>query len=129
MIGLKSREMKTGNVSFLSRICAKADRFFDAVYEKYKFAASHVNRHTFIGIVQLGAFHILSLGRSAYLFLYRLAHKNPHAKMVIDMVRGRGTMFIENEYGEMRSNAASFFLKRISEDKIISQTATGHARR
>lgn len=129
MLALKSKEIKTGNQSFLSRLCTKADRFFDIAYAKYKFAASHVNRHTLIGVVQLGAFHILSMGRSAYLFLYRLAHRNPHAKMVIDMVRGRGTMFIENEYGEMRSNAASFFLKRISEDKIIGQTVTGQARR
>lgn len=121
MLTLKAMEVRSGKPSILARISDRIDHILHFIYDKAKAAVLHVNRHTFIGLMQITAFHILSALRSSYIWLYKLAHKNPHAKMVIDMVRGRGE---RGQIGEnLKPGAASFFLKRISEDKIVTPSA------
>lgn len=105
MIFLKSREVKTGRPSVMSRFGRGSDHIFSAVFGGAKKFWSYLNRRTFIALAQWIAFHVLYHIRKVYVEIKHRALLNPHSKKVIDMVRGRG---------EVRDHGASFYLRRIS---------------
>lgn len=108
MIVLKAFELRSGKKSLLSRIGEGTDHIVHAVYDNVKFCVNHINVHNLIVLMQWIAVHVLSSLRSMYIWLYHLAHRHPHSKKVIDMVRGKG---------EVDSNGgSSFYLKQISRE-------------
>ncbi len=107
MVALKHREAATGHPTIISRMFAKSDNFFTSVFHSIKEGLSYINRHTFISLAQWVAYHILRHVRMWYIEIRHHAHRNPHTKKVVDMVRGKG---------EVKKHGASIYLKRISND-------------
>ena len=108
MILLKRREFSTGKKSIISRIGTGSDRLFNQIFMTVKQGVSYVNRKSFIVITQWVAFHILLRTRKVYVEIKHQALLNPHAKKVIDAVRGRG---------QIQNHGASFYLRRISSNE------------
>ena len=104
----KRHEIKTGKTLALSRIGEKTDQVFHRALTRVRDGISYFNKHTFIAMAQWIAYHILIRVRNWYIQLQLRAHKNPHMKKVIDMVRGRG---------EVNKQGVSFYLRRISSNK------------
>jgi hypothetical protein len=107
MVVLKYREEKTGHPTIISRMFAWSDSFFSKAFSLIREAISYINKHTFISLAQWVAYHILRHIRMWYIEVRSHAHRNPHTKKVVDMVRGRG---------EIKKHGASIYLKRISND-------------
>ena len=113
MIELKYLEIKKGRKLFLSRLGESTDHIVHAAYDHVRIFLSHFNRRTCIEAAQYIAVHVLSWLRSIYIRLYHLAHRNPHSKKVIDMVRGRG---------EANSNGgSSFYIKQMVQEHEASR--------
>jgi hypothetical protein len=108
MLLLKRKEIHSGNQSVISRIGSGADHFFHRIFSNIHRFISYINKHTFIALAQWIAFHVLLRIRKLYVEVKHRAITNPHGKRMIDAVRGRG---------EVRSHGASFYLRRISQDK------------
>jgi hypothetical protein len=109
MLLLKRHEVKTGKESIVSRIGSGTDHVFQAMFSSVSKGFSYINRHTFIALAHLIAFHILKNVRKVYIELKHRFISNPQGKKLIDAVRGRG---------EVTDHGASFYLRRISpEDK------------
>ncbi len=108
MIVSKHIEIKSGNKSVLSRLGAGADHAVQGVYSKVAFVFSHLNKNTFVHVLQWIAFHALSVLRSVYIDIREKAHRHPHSKKVIEMVTGKGEV--------KHTGGASFFLKKIAEE-------------
>ena len=113
MLVLKNRELSMGKQSVIARLGERTDSTFQATWIKVRYYFAHVNATNAIGSVQWLAFHFLTLLKKMYIKLHEFAYGNPHSKKVIDMVKGRG---VEHTRG-----AASFFLKKISEEKIVGK--------
>lgn len=113
MLVLKNRELSLGKQSFVARLGSRTDSTVHDVWGKFRYYMAHVNATNAIGSVQWVAFHFLSFLKKMYIKIHEMAYGNPHSKKVIDMVKGRG---VEHTRG-----AASFFLKKISEDKIVGR--------
>ncbi len=107
MITLKGREVRTGHPSLTSRMFAWSDHFFSAIFSSVREGISYINKHTFIGLAQWIAYHILRHIRTWYIEIKHRSLENPHSRKVIDAVRGRG---------EVRKHGASIYLKRISNE-------------
>ncbi|MFA6459055.1 MAG: hypothetical protein WCV79_01490 [Candidatus Paceibacterota bacterium] len=107
MVLLKQRELSTGNKSIISKIGAKSDDVFNAIFYAARKALSYMNRRTAITLVQWVAYHALLRIRRVYVEIKHRALMNPHSKKVIDAVRGRG---------QVQTHGASFYLRRISSD-------------
>ena len=114
MLWTKSRELSTGRQSLVSRLGDETDHIFHKMHDDIRTAVSYFNKHTFIAFLQWVAAHILSWFRTLYIKLFHLAHRHPHSKKVIDMVRGKGEV--------SGQGGASFFLKKISDDSDASGT-------
>ncbi len=108
MILLKRREVYSGHQSIVSKIGSGSDHFFHGIFSKMHQFISYINKHTFIALAQWVAFHVLLRIRKVYVEIKHHLLNNPHGKRMIDAVRGRG---------EVRSHGASFYLRRISQDK------------
>jgi len=104
----KWMELKSGKKTLLARLGTRTDGFFRTQYIKVRKFIHYMNRQTFIALTQWVAMHILSSLRNAYIWAYRLAHRHPHSKKVIDMVRGKGEV--------QKGTPASFYLKQIREE-------------
>lgn len=102
---LKSREVKTGRTTLLSRLGRGTDHIFHNIFSTAGRVISYVNRHTFIVIGQLVAFHILLRIRGVYVEIKHRTLANPHGRKILDAVRGRG---------EVKKHGASLYLRRIS---------------
>ncbi len=109
MIFLKYREIKKERKSWLARLVLRFDPFFSTVYGRVRLFISYFNRKSAAALVQLIAYHVLSVARSIYLWIRAKAHAHPPSKKVIDMVRGRTDTSL--------NNGASFYLKKISQEK------------
>lgn len=105
MVLFKRREINTGKQSIVSRIGAGTDHFFLVIFKTLKKWISFVNRHTFIVIAQIIAYHILLRIRNVYVAIKHRTLENPHGKKLIDAVRGKG---------EISDHGASFYLRRIA---------------
>ncbi len=105
MVLLKRREFATGRKSIVSRIGTGSDYLFNLIFMTVKRWTSYVNRKTFIVLTQWLAFHVLVRIRRVYVELKHRALMNPHARKVLDAVRGRGPI---------QTSGASFYLRRIS---------------
>jgi hypothetical protein len=114
MLWSKQVEMRTGRQSLVSRLGDDADHVLHRINDDARSVVSYFNKHTFIAFLQWIAAHILSWFRNLYIKLYHMAHRHPHSKKVIDMVRGQGEV---NQNG-----GASFFLKKISDDSDAGST-------
>ena len=108
MLLLKRRELATGHQGLISRFGRGTDHFFSAFFGAIRNGASYINRHTFIALAQWLAFHVLVHIRRVYVEIKHRALMNIHSKKVVDMVRGKG---------ELKRHGASFYLKRLSDDK------------
>jgi hypothetical protein len=108
MLVLKAVEMRTGKQSVVAKMSAGVDPHVQAVHDTTKDVIRKFNRHTLVASIQWLAVHILSWLRGVYIKLYHLAHRYPHSKKVIDMVRGKGEV--------NRNNGSSFFLKQIDQE-------------
>lgn len=114
MLVLKARELKSGHKNFLSRAGESTDQHVHAAYDATRHFLSYFNRHTAIALAQWVAAHVLSYLRRAYIWGYHLAHRHPHSKKVIDMVRGKG------EVDPNGNGTSSAFLNHISKNAPIS---------
>lgn len=119
MLILKRLEIKSGKKSLFSRMGERTDHIFRAGYAHVRRTIRYVNRQTFIALMQWIAMHVLSSLRNAYIWAYRLAHRHPHSKKVIDMVRGKGEV--------QKGTAASFYLKQIREETTEWVDNAAHA--
>ena len=108
MILLKRREVYSGHQSIVSKIGSGSDHFFHAIFSRIHRFISYINKHTFIALAQWVIFHVLLRMRKVYVEIKHHAVNNPHGKKMIDAVRGRG---------EVKNHGASFYLRRISQDK------------
>lgn len=108
MILLKIGEVRGGKKSLLSRAGDNTDQHVHAAYDKVKYAFRYLNKRSGIALVQWVAFHFLSWMHEIYKWAYDVAHRHPHSKRVIDMVRGRGEVD--------KNGGSSFYLKQISAD-------------
>lgn len=114
MLWTKRVELATGRESLVSRLGNDVDHVFHRLETDARTVVSYFNKHTFIAFLQWIAAGILSWFRNLYIKLFHLAHRHPHSKKVIDMVRGKG---------EVTANGgASFFLKKISDDSDAGST-------
>ncbi len=104
MIALKSREVRTGRASLVSRMGRGTDHIFSAISSSLRRGISFINKHTFIALMHWIAYHILVRIRGIYVEIKHRALTNPHGRRIIDMVRGRG---------EVRNHGASFYLRKI----------------
>jgi hypothetical protein len=116
MLWMKRAELTTGRKYFVTRLAEENDHVFHEMYARVRNVISYFNKHTFIAFLQWIAVGFLSWLRRLYIKLFHLAHKHPHSKKVIDMVRGKG------EIGA--TGGASFFLKQITPDPIVGSTIT-----
>jgi hypothetical protein len=105
LVVLKRREAISGHPSIVSRFGSGTDHIFQAVFSRVGRAISYVNKHTFIAMGHLIAFHVLKFVRGFYVELKHRFISNPQGKKLIDAVRGRG---------ELRADGASFYLRRIA---------------
>lgn len=108
MVLLKRHEVKSGHANIVSRLGRRTDAFFVRIYNVINSGVSRLDKHTFIGMAQWVAYHVLVHVRNVYVEIKHKALVNPHGRKVIDAVRGRG---------EVRNHGASFYLRRISSDK------------
>jgi hypothetical protein len=108
MILLKIGEVRGGKKSLLSRMGDSTDQHVHSAYDRVRYAFRYINKKSAIALVQWIAFHFLSVVHEVYKWMYDKAHRHPHSKRVIDMVRGRGE--VNNNGG------SSFYLKQISAD-------------
>lgn len=108
MILLKRREVHSGSKSMVAKFGSRTDDFFHKIFSSIQRFISYINKHTFIALAQWVFFHILLRIRKIYVEIKHIFMQNPHGKRMIDAVRGRG---------EVRNHGASFYLKRISQDK------------
>ena len=106
MIGLKAREMRSGNKLWISKVMDKTNDKVASAHINTKTFFSYFNRKSAVAFVQWIAYHVLSWARAVYIWLHGKAHAHPPSKKVLDMVRGRGEI--------KRNGGASFHLKRIS---------------
>jgi len=106
MVLFKRNEVKTGKQSIVSKIGAGSDHFFTLVFDTIKKWISFINKHTFIALAHVIAYHVLLRVRHVYVEGKHQVLKNPHGKKLIDAVRGKG---------EVSNHGASFYLRRISE--------------
>ncbi len=115
MLYIKAREVKRGTPSFISKVGNGTDHVVHGVYDRFKFWFDHLDKRTAIGVLQWIAFHVLSWAKNGYEWMHSHAHRNPHSKKVIDMVKGRA----DNPHAH--KGAASVFLKRIAKgtDDVI----------
>ena len=107
MVLFKRREVKIGKQSIVSKIGAGTDHFFSAIFETLKRWISFVNKHTFIALAHLIAYHILLHIRNVYVAIKHRTLINPHGKKLIDAVRGKG---------EVSDHGVSFYLRRIGNE-------------
>jgi hypothetical protein len=108
MIILKSVELRSGKKSLFSRMGASSDHFVHATYDKVRFGLSQINKNNAVKFLQWIAFHVLSFGHRIYVYLHDKAHRHPHSKKVIDMVKGKIEI---SQHG-----GSSFYLKKIAEE-------------
>jgi len=108
MILLKRREVYSGHQSIVSKIGSGSDHFFHNFFSRIHKLISYINKHTFIALAQWILFHVLLRIRKVYVEVKHRLLNNPHGKRMIDAVRGRG---------EVKNHGASFYLRRISQDK------------
>jgi hypothetical protein len=109
MLYLKARRLKLEVRSNFSFVSEKVDHKIRSVFARVRTFISYFNRKSAVALVQWIAYHVLSWGQKAYMWLYDKAHAHPHSKKVIDMVKGRGEV---DETG-----GASFYLKRINPEE------------
>lgn len=107
MVLLKRREINTGKQSVVSKVGAGTDHFFSVIFETLKRWILFINKHTFIALAHLIAYHILFRTRKVYVEVKDRALKNPHGKKLIDAVRGKG---------EISNHGVSFYLRRIGNE-------------
>ena len=105
MVLLKRREIATGKPSLVSRAGSGIDHVFQDIFSKVSRGMSYINKHTFIALAHLAAFHALKSVRNVYVEVKHRFISNPQGKKLIDAVRGRG---------EVTDHGASFFLRRIA---------------
>lgn len=105
MVLLKRREVLSGHPSIVSRAGAGTDHFFQTQFSRVGRFISYINRHTFIALAQLVAFHILKNIRQVYVEVKHRFISTSQGKKLIDAVRGRG---------HVTDHGASFYLRRIS---------------
>ena len=108
MIVLKSVELRSGKKSLFSRMGKPTDHVVNAAHGKVRFAVSHINKHNAVNFLQWIAYHILSVVHRLFVWVREKAHRHPHSKKVIDMVKGKVEI---NQNG-----GSSFFLKKIAEE-------------
>ena len=108
MFILKSRELKSGTKSIVSRAGSFTDHFVHAAFDKVRGALSQINKNNAIKLVQWVAYHVLSVAHRAFVYIRDKAHRHPHSKKVIDMIQGKVEV---NQNG-----GSSFFLKEIAEE-------------
>ncbi|MEK7501786.1 MAG: hypothetical protein AAB629_02590 [Patescibacteria group bacterium] len=104
MVLFKRREVNGGKQSVVSKIGAGTDHLFTVIFETLKRWISFVNKHTFIALAHLAAYHVLLRIRNVYVEIKHRILKNPHGKRLIDAVRGKG---------KISNHGASFYLRRI----------------
>lgn len=92
----------------ISNVGSRTDDFFHKFFSSINKFLSYINKHTFIALAQWIFFHVLLRIRKVYVEIKHIFMQNPHGKRMIDAVRGRG---------EVRNHGASFYLKKISQDK------------
>ncbi|MEY2664474.1 MAG: hypothetical protein RIT04_282 [Candidatus Parcubacteria bacterium] len=109
MFVLKAIEIRTGKQSVLSKLGKSTDQHVHSAYDSVRYVLSHMNRNTAVAATQWVAVHVLSWLRAVYIKAYHIAHRHPHSKKVIDMVRGKGEVNL--------NGGSSFFLKQIAGDK------------
>jgi len=105
MIILKRREVLSGNQSMVSKAGAGSDHIFQAFFQTVGRGISYINKHTFIALGNLVAFHVLRGIRGIYVEIKHRFISHPRGKKLIDAVRGRG---------EIKTDGASFYLRRIA---------------
>jgi len=105
MVLMKRREVNAGKVTLTAKLGFKTDNVFLGTYNTIKKWVSFVNKHTFLALAHIIAFHVLLRIRNVYVELKHRALINPHGKRLIDAVRGKG---------EVNSHGASFYLRRIN---------------
>lgn len=110
MIVFKASEIKTGKMSFISRITDKNNHKVRELYLTLRKYISYINRRSALALIQWIAYHILTWARNAYIWAYKKAHAHAPSKKVIDMVRGRGEV--------NRNGGSSFYLKSISGKEV-----------
>ena len=110
MVLFKRQEVMTGRQSVVSRVGAGSDHVFQAVFTSARHALSYVNRRTFIMLAHWIAYHVLFNVRRVYVEVKSQALATTHGKKLLDAVRGRG---------EVKSDGASFYLRRISADHPV----------
>jgi len=108
MIVLKSIELRSGKKSLFFRMGAGTDHLVYGAYQKIRFVFSHINKHNAVNFLQWIAYHVLSVFHKLFMWVRDKAHRHPHSKKVIDMVKGKIEI---NQNG-----GASFFLKKIAEE-------------
>jgi hypothetical protein len=106
MVFSKRREIKTGKQSAVSKIGAGTDHIFTVIFNALKKWISFVNKHTFIALAHIIAYHVLLRVRNVYVAVKHRALINPHGKKLIDAVRGKG---------EVSRHGVSFYLRRIAD--------------
>ena len=108
MLVLKRNELKNGKSNFISRFSKKTDHIFQTIFDGVSDFLSYINKHTFVAIAHWLAVHALFRIRKVYVHAKQRTLDNHHGRKIIDAVRGRG---------EVKNHGASFYLRRISEDK------------
>ena len=108
MLLLKRREFRTGHPTVVSRIGSGTDRFFHALFSSIGRFFSYWNKRTLVALFHWAAFHLLKWGRSLYVEAKHRIISTPQGKKLLDAVRGRG---------EVRKDGASFYLRRIADQK------------
>jgi hypothetical protein len=108
MIVLKSGELKGGKKSIISRMGSGVDHIVQGTYNKIRFVISQINANNVVHFIQWIAYHVLSVLHKVYMYIHDKAHRHPHSKKVIDMVKGK--VEVKNNGG------SSFFLKKIAEE-------------
>lgn len=106
MIGIKSRELKSGRKSFISRLSDHTNHIVHDYYARIVVFIKYINRRSALALIQWIAYHVLTWARNLYIWAYRKAHAHAPSKKVIDMVRGKGEI--------KRNTGSSFYLKSIS---------------
>lgn len=107
MVLFKRREVNGGKQSIVSKIGAGTDHLFTVIFETLKKWISFVNKHTFIALAHLIAYHILLRIRNVYVAIKHRTLINPHGKKLIDAVRGKGAI---------SNHGVSFYLRRIASE-------------
>src|SRR5574343_22966 len=109
MISVKSKELKSGNRSFISRFADNTNHLVHDFYNSLKRIVMYINRKNAIALFQWIAYHILTWIREFYIWLRKIAHMHPPSKKVLDLVRGKGEV--------NKNGGSSIYLKIISDDR------------